>query len=138
MKILALALIAYTVVMLVIHLSSWKLLQKWAGAEDSWARRAQVALRVEAAYWLLALAVWPVWPSAGWKALVVGFAAIHLSAWAVGELRSGRVGPLPAVPQKAHRFIVGFDLVEAAALVAIVWIGVVQILQVALPMSGVK
>ncbi|HET8635398.1 MAG TPA: hypothetical protein VFL96_00950 [Acidobacteriaceae bacterium] len=134
MRILALALIAYTGVMLVIHFSSWKLLQKWAGAEDLWASRwfsAQVALRVEAVYWLLVLAMWPLWPSAGWKALVVVFAVIHLGAWAAGELRNVREGGLPALPTKARRFVVGFDLVEAVALAAIAWIAVVQALRVA-------
>jgi hypothetical protein len=127
MRILALALVAYTVVMLVIHLSSWKLLQEWAGAEDSWASRrfsAKVALRVEAVYWLLVLAMWPFWQSAGWKALVAVFAAIHFGAWAAGELRSVRAGGMPALPTKARRFIVGFDLVEAVALVAIAWLAV--------------
>lgn len=134
MRILAFAILAYTAVMLVIHLSSWKLLQKWAGAEDSWARRwfsAQVALRVEAVYWLLVLAMWPLWPSPGWKVLVVVFAIIHLGAWAAGELRKCREGGLPVLPTKARRFIVGFDLVEAVALAAIAWLAVAQVLQVA-------
>lgn len=133
MRILALTFAAYTVVMLVIHLSSWKLLQRWAGAGDSWTSRrfsAQTALRLEAFYWLLVLVMWPLWPSAGWKVLVVVFAVIHLGAWAVGELRKVREGGLPALPTRARRFIVGFDLVEAVALAAIAWIAVVQLLRV--------
>ena len=133
MRILIFTLVAYTAVMLVIHLSSWKLLQKWAGAGNSWTERrfsAQVALRVEAVYWLLALASWPLWPSAGWKTVVVVFAVIHLGAWAVGERQAVRTGGLPAMPMKARRFIVVFDLVEAGALVAIAWFAVSNLLRV--------
>lgn len=132
MRILAFVLIAYTALMLLIHVTSWKLLQKWAGAGDSWAKRwfpSRAALRVEAVYWLLALAIWPFWPSTGWKAVVAVFAVIHLGAWLVGELRSAREGPPSVLPRKAHRFIVAFDLVEAGALVAIAWLAVVNLLQ---------
>lgn len=124
MKILAFVLIAYTLVMLLIHLTSWKLLQKWNGPADSWINQrfsAQVALRVEALYWLLVLVSWPFWPSAAWKAVVVAFAVIHLGVWLEGELRRARVGALSSPPVAAHRFIVAFDLVEAGALVAIAW-----------------
>lgn len=130
MKILAFILIAYTAVMLLIHLTSWKLLQKWSGPEDSWTRRrlsAQVVLRIEALYWLLVLASWPFWPSTSWKAVVAVFAAIHLGAWLVGELRSVRAGPPQALPRKAHRYIIAFDLVEAGALVAIAWFAAVHL-----------
>jgi hypothetical protein len=125
--------IAYTAVMLLIHVTSWKLLQLWSGPGDSWAKRwfsAQAALRVEAVYWLLILVSWPFWPSAGWKAVVVVFAVIHLGAWLVGELRTLRVGGLPGPPRNAHRFIVAFDLVEAGALVAIAWFAVMHVLTV--------
>ena len=131
MRILAFALIAYTAVMLLIHVMSWQLLQKWAGAGDSWVKRrfsARMALRVEAVYWLLALAMWPLWPLAGWKVLVVVFAAIHLGAWAVGELQAIRAGGLPSMPMKARRFIVAFDLIEAGALAAIARIAAVNLL----------
>lgn len=124
MKLLALVLVAYTAVMLVIHLSSWKLLEKWNAQGDSWIKRRfspQAALRVEAVYWLLVLASWPFWPSAAWRSVAVVFAVIHLGAWLVGERSVLRSGGPPAMPLKARRFIVAFDLVEAIALVAIVW-----------------
>lgn len=133
MKILAFVLIAYTAVMLLIHVTSWKLLEQWNAPGDSWAKRrfsAQTALRVEALYWLLVLASWPFWPSVGWKAVVVVFAVIHLGAWLEGELRRARVGGLSSPPVKAHRFIVAFDLVEAGALVAIAWFSVFHLLRV--------
>ena len=133
MRILAFAVLAYTAVMLVIHLSSWKLLQRWAGAGNSWAKRwfsARVALRVETVYWLLVLAVWPLWPSAGWKTVVAVFAVIHFGAWLLWELQAIRAGGLLAMPMKAHRFIVAFDLVEAGALVAIAWFAVSHLLRV--------
>lgn len=133
MRILAFAVLAYTAVMLLIHLSSWKLLQKLAGAGDSWAKRwfsERVALRVEAVYWLLVLASWPLWPSAGWKAVVVVFAVVHFGAWAVGERQAIRAGALPAMPTKTRRYIVAFDLVEAGALAAIAWFAVSNLLRV--------
>ena len=88
-----------------------------------------MALRVEAVYWLLALAIWPLWPSAGWQVLVVVFAVIHFGAWAVGELQAIRAGALPATPMKAHRFTVAFDLVEAGALAAIAWFAAINLLR---------
>jgi hypothetical protein len=124
MELLALVLIAYTAVMLLIHVTSWKLLKQWNGPGDSWAGRwlsAQVVLRVEALYWLLVLASWPFWPSTGWKTVVVIFALIHVAAWIAGELRAIRSGAVSALPPRAHRVIVAFDLVEASALVAIAW-----------------
>ncbi len=133
MRILAFMLIAYTAVMLVIHVTSWKLLQKWAVPGDSWAKRwfpSQAALRVEAVYWLLALAIWPFWPSTGWKAVVVVFAVIHFGAWLVGERQSIREGPPSALPRKARRYIVVFDLIEAGALAAIAWLAVINLLHV--------
>lgn len=133
MRILAFALVAYTAVMLLIHVTSWKLLQKWAGAGDSWVKRwfsARAALRVEVVYWLLTVAIWPFWPSEGWKAVVVVFAVIHFGAWAVGERQAVRTGGLPAMPMKARRFIVVFDLVEAGALASIAWFTVSNLLGV--------
>lgn len=131
MKILAFVLIGYTAVMLAIHVSSWKLLRLWNGPGESWAKRrfsARTVLRVEALYWLLVLASWPFWPSVGWKAVVVVFAAIHLLAWVAGEARAVHAGGSPSLPRKAHRYIVGFDLVEAVALVAVGWLVVVRVL----------
>lgn len=133
MKVLAFVLIGYTAVMLLIHVSSWKLLKQWDGAGDSWVKRrfsAQVALRVEALYWLLVLASWPFWPSVGWKAVVVVFAVIHLFAWVVGELRAVRTGGSPSLPRKTHRYIVGFDLAETGVLVAIAWLVMFRVLAV--------
>lgn len=130
-KILVVVLIAYTAAMLLIHLASGKLLQKWSGPQDSWARRRfspHVALRVEALYWLLILASWPLWPSVAWKAVIVVFAALHLTAWLIGELQAMRSGELTAPPVKSHRLIVAFDLVEALALLAIAWFAAFHLL----------
>lgn len=126
MKILAVVIIAYTVGMLVIHLSSWKLLEKWQRSVGAWFSPGMV-LRIEALYWLLVLASWPFWPSAGWKTLVVVFAAIHLGFWMAGELRAMRLGALTAPPAKVNRYIVAFDLVEAVALIAIGWFAAVRV-----------
>lgn len=130
MKVLAVVLVVYTAGMLLIHLSSWKLLEKWQRGRGSWVARRfspQVVLRIEALYWLLVVASWPFWPSVGWKVVVVVFAAIHLGFWLAGELRAMRVGALTAPPPKAGRFIVAFDLVEAVALIAIGWFAVLRV-----------
>ncbi|MGH9360027.1 MAG: hypothetical protein ACRD1O_12755 [Terriglobia bacterium] len=134
MKILALVIIAYTAVMLLIHVSTGKILKAWNGPAGSWIKRRfppQRALRVEALYWLLTLAAWPLWPSSAWKTLVVVFAAIHLTVWGAGELRTIRLsgeGDLPAQTHHAHRAIIAFDLVEAAVLIAVGWLTVLYLL----------
>lgn len=131
MKILAFVLLAYTAGMLLIHVSSAKLFKLWNGPGDPWVKHwfsAQVALRVEAVYWLLVLASWPLWPSAGWKVVVVVFAVIHFGAWLAGERQVLRSGAPSALAPKVRRFIVAFDLVEAVALVAIAWLMVLHVL----------
>lgn len=134
MKILAFVVIAYTLVMLLIHVSTGKILKAWNGPAGSLIKRRfppQRALRVEALYWLLTLAAWPVWPSSAWKTLVVVFAAIHLAVWGAGELRTIRLsgdGNLPAQTHYAHRAIIVFDLIEAVVLVAVGCLAVLYLL----------
>ncbi|MGH9453795.1 MAG: hypothetical protein ACRD2O_07485 [Terriglobia bacterium] len=134
MKILALVIIAYTAVMLLIHVSTGKILKAWNGPAGSWIKRRfppQRALRVEALYWLLTLAAWPLWPSSAWKTLVVVFAAIHLAVWVAGELHAIHFsggGALPGETRKVYRAIIAFDLVEAAVLVAVGWLAVLYLL----------
>lgn len=124
MNVLATVLIAYSAGMLLIHLSSWKLLQKWRRPGGSWVRRwfpPHSVLRIEALYWVLILASWPFWPSAAWKAVLIAFAVIHLGVWLAGEVQASRSGAVAAPPPRAHRYIIAFDLVESVALVAIAW-----------------
>ena len=136
MTILAFILIAYTVVMLLIHVSTGKILEAWDGGSGPaalWIQRRfppQRALRVEALYWALSLVAWSIWPSFGWKIAVVVFAAIHLGIWAAGELHAIRLKSdeaLTAKSHKVHRTIIAFDLVEAALLVAIAWLSVLYL-----------
>lgn len=123
MKFLALIILAYTPIMLLIHVSTGKILKAWNGPDSSWISRRfppRRALRVEAFYWLLALAGWSLWPSAVWKILVAVFATIHLSFWLAGELRAirldGEAGPAPASAPRAHQVIILFDSIEAVML----------------------
>ncbi|MDE3178925.1 MAG: hypothetical protein KGM47_04615 [Acidobacteriota bacterium] len=138
MKILAFIIIAYTAVMLLIHVSTAKILEAWdesVGPAGSWIKRRfppQRALRVEALYWVLTLVAWSFWRSLGWKVVVVVFAAIHLGIWAAGELHAIRLNSSDAVPannHKAHRAIIAFDLIEAVMLVAIAWLSVLYLLR---------
>ncbi len=61
MKILVFVLLAYTAVMLLIHVSTGKLLKEWDGPAESWIKSQfppQRVLRVEALYWSFSLAIW--------------------------------------------------------------------------------
>ena len=134
MKILVFLLLAYTAVMLLIHVSTGKLLKEWDGPAESWIKSQfppQRVLRVEALYWSLSLAIWPLWPSPAWKAVVVVFAVIHLGVWMASELHLIHLDDGDAPPartRKTHRLIIAFDLVEAGALVAIAWLAVSDVL----------
>ncbi|MGH9470067.1 MAG: hypothetical protein ACRD1N_06980 [Terriglobia bacterium] len=126
MTVLAFIIAIYTLPMLLIHVSTAKILEAWGGAGSSRIQQQfppRRALRVEALYWLLALAAWPVWRAAGWKALVVLFAAIHIGVWLSNEFGkvelSGANARRPAHSARLNRAIIAFDLVEAAMLAAI-------------------
>ncbi|HZT68481.1 MAG TPA: hypothetical protein VFC10_01870 [Terriglobia bacterium] len=123
MKVLAIVLALYTPLMLLIHLSTGKILKDWNRHPDSWISRwfpPLRALRVEGVFWLLALAAWSLWRPLAWKIMIVAFAAIHLAIWAVEEL-GGKAKGLSAfnVVPKMERSIVVFDLVEAVILMAV-------------------
>lgn len=136
MKSLAIIILAYTPIMLLIHVSTGKILKAWNGPDGSWISRRfppQRALRVEALYWLLVLAGWSIWPSSIWKALVAVFAAIHLSFWLTGELRAIRLngeGDSPSAGARVHRVIITFDLVEAVMLVIVALLAVLYLANV--------
>jgi hypothetical protein len=124
-KILALIITAYTPVMLLIHVSTGKMLKAWESPTGSWINRRfppQRALRIEALYWLLGLAGWTLWPSAAWKAAVVVFATIHLGVWVAGEVHTihftSGSGPLLAQTRWVRLGIITFDLIEAVMLAA--------------------
>lgn len=120
MKILALLVATYAGVMLVIHVSTAKILNVWKEQRDSWISRwfpPRRALRTEALFWILALAAWPLWSALAVKILVVIFAAIHLVAWGAGEFRRNNNNvPLSSASHAVRRAIVTFDLIEALFL----------------------
>jgi hypothetical protein len=123
MKILALLIAIYTPVMLLIHVSTGRILQAWTAHPASWISRwlpPRRALRIEGAYWMLALAAWPLWHALMWKILVVAFAAIHLGIWAADEFRVIRKNSSGFTASPAmKRAIVAFDLAEAVVLAGI-------------------
>lgn len=134
MNILAPILIAYTGVMLAIHVSTARILDAWNGAADSWISRRfppQRALRTEALYWVLVLAGWSLWRQAGWKVVIVIFAVIHLAVWAAGEagvIRLTAPGDSTAA-RKERLVIITFDLAEAVVLVAVAIFAVLHLLR---------
>ncbi|MGH9444797.1 MAG: hypothetical protein ACRD3O_03600 [Terriglobia bacterium] len=129
MRILALIIVVYTPAMLLIHLSTGKILKAWKEQPNSWINRQfspQRALRIEALFWLLTLAAWTLWQPLAWKVIVALFAAIHLGIWSAGELTTNRNNGV-ALTQAGYmrRVIVVFDLVEAFVLAAV---GVIAVL----------
>lgn len=123
MKILAFLIAIYTLLMLLIHVSTSKILKAWDEQPDSWISRwfpSRLALRTEALFWLLVLAAWPLWRPVVWKVLVVGFAVIHSAIWATREfLAKGKRGSPSTASPVMKRAIVAFDLVEAFVLAAV-------------------
>ncbi len=137
MKILALIIAAYTLPMLLIHLSTATILKAWRGAGGSWIKKQfppRRALRVEALYWVLSLAAWPIWRAVAWKTLTVLFATIHLGVWLSGEFGKVQLGSSPGddagYAPRLNQAIIIFDLVEAVMLVAIGWLSVLFLLRV--------
>ncbi len=129
MKILALLIGSYAPLMLLIHVSTAKILQAWNEHPGSWISRCfppRRALRVEGLFWVLALVSWFLWQSLLWKVLVVLFAAIHLGIWAAAEFRArGKSSSTFTASPTLNRAIVIFDMAEAVVLVGI---GIVAIL----------
>lgn len=123
MRILALAIAIYSPVMLLIHVSTGKILSAWNQQPNSSISRwfpPQCALRVEGMYWLLALGAWPLWRALVLKILVVLFALVHLGIWGAGELKANsQKGSGLTTSPKVKRIIVIFDSVEALILVAL-------------------
>ncbi len=133
MKTLAVIIVAYTPVMLLIHLSTGKILKAWNKRSDSWINRRfppRRALRVEALFWLLTLAAWSMWQPLAWKVVVALFGAIHLGIWGAGELTANRDnGLVLAHGGTMQRVIVVFDLVEAFVLAAVGVVAVLYLIQ---------
>ena len=123
MKILAFVVVVYALVMILLHVSSGKILKIWQerpGARISRWFPPRRALRTEGLFWLLALAAWALWKPLALRVLVFVFAAIHLGIWGASEVKGNRntVSAFNATP-RVRRAIVAFDLVEAFVLTAI-------------------
>lgn len=123
MKILCLLIAFYTAVMLLIHVTTSKILVAWKEHPASWISLRfppQRALRIEGVYWLLALVAWPLWHAVIWKVLVAFFALIHLGIWGASEFTAGREkGSSFATSPTINQIIVAFDSVEALVLAAL-------------------
>src|SRR5581483_7055362 len=136
MKPLASILVSFSAVMLVVHVASWKLVEKWYGGDDSWIKPRLTPLRVlrgEAVYWVLVLAAWPLWRSRFAKITFSIFAAVHLGGWIAAELRPESLTTDPE-PRHARltltRAVTIFDLAEVFPLVAVAAYGLSYILGV--------
>ena len=120
MKILALLVAVYTPVMILLHLSTGKILKAWNERPDSWISRwlpPRRALRIEGLFWLLTLVAWSLWRPLAWKVLVIVFAVIHLGIWSTSEFAGNRnVVSAFNTTNSVRRAIVVFDLLEAFVL----------------------
>ena len=129
MRILALLIVIYVPAMLVIHVSTGKILRAWDEQPDSLIGRwfpPRRALRIEALFWVLALAAWSLWQPLVLKVLVVLFGSIHLGIWGADEFAAGRQkGPAFTASPTVKRIIITFDAAEAFVLAAL---GVVALL----------
>jgi len=131
MNVLAFLIVVYALVMILLHVSTGRILKIWQeqpGARISRWFPPRRALRTEGLFWLLALVAWVLWKPLALKVLVVVFAAIHLGIWGASEVKGNRntVSAFNGTPG-VRRAIVAFDLVEAlvlaaAALVAILYL----------------
>ncbi|HEX5413075.1 MAG TPA: hypothetical protein VFZ27_14585 [Terriglobia bacterium] len=123
MKVLGLVIAVYTPVMLLIHVTTSKILEAWNEHPTSWISLRfppKRALRIEGVYWLLALAAWPLWNTLVWKILVGVFGLIHLGIWGASEFRAGREKRSTfSTSPMMNRIIVAFDSVEAIVLAAL-------------------
>lgn len=132
MRTLALVITIYTPVMLLIHVSTGRILRAWNEQPDSRISRwftPRRALRVEGAFWLLTLAAWSLWQPLLWKVVVSLFATIHLAVWAAGEFRGARKNfPVFTTSLAMNRIIVVFDLLEAFVLVALGFLAVLSLI----------
>lgn len=132
MKVLAVLILAYTPLMLLIHLSTARILNAWNAQTDSWISLRfppRRALRVEALFWAIVVAAWSLWHPLGWKILVIVFGLIHLAIWGAGEFASKHKNPASRT-QKAsvQRAIIVFDLIEAFVLAAVAVLAVLYLI----------
>ncbi len=79
-------------------------------------------LRVEALYWALVLAAWPLWRSVYARVVLAVFAAIHIGVWFAAEWRPARLANAPESPSSRRalaRVVTAFDSIEVLPLVAV-------------------
>lgn len=125
MDYLAALLLVYASLMLVIHVTSWKLAEHWYGGV-SWVKRwlpLDRVVRGEAVFWVLALLAWPLWPPGAFRIIIAIFAVIHLAVWVVVDARRNS-GPLLGnwPVRKIARALGTFDFMEAFVLAGIIWV----------------
>ena len=118
-------LLVYASLMLVIHVTSWKLVEHWYGGA-SWVKRwlpLDRVVRGEAVFWVLVLLAWPLWRPRAFRIIIAIFAVIHLVVWIVVDARRNR-GPLLAgwPIRKITRSLATFDSIEALVLAGIIWV----------------
>lgn len=128
MKILAFLIAVYAPAMLLIHVSTGKILTAWNEQPGSWISlwfRPQRALLVEGMFWLLVLAAWPLWQPLVLKVLVAAFSAVHFVIWAAAEFWDREKGKSAFAPSPAaKRVIVAFDSGEACVIAALMVVAV--------------
>jgi hypothetical protein len=124
MRLASALLLAFTAAMILVHLTSARLLRRaWAGEAPGWLSVLNI-FRFEGIYYL-ALMAYVVWQRGRFLLVpLVVMAALHVAGWAMAERRREWLAEASGEPARA-RILMGvqvFDLVETVVLVYIAWV----------------
>lgn len=124
MKLATALLLLFTLAMVMVHLTSGRLLRRaWSGMAPRWLSVLSI-FRFEAMYYvgLMAYVAWQ--RSRFLLAPLVGMAVLHLAGWALAEARPGWLAKAGGATART-RILTGvqaFDLAETVVLVYIAWV----------------
>jgi hypothetical protein len=124
MRLASALLLAFTAAMILVHLTSARLLRRaWAGEAPGWLSVLNI-FRFEGIYYL-ALMAYVVWQRGRFLLVpLVVMAALHVAGWAMAERRREWLAEASGETARA-RILMGvqvFDLVETVVLVYIAWV----------------
>jgi hypothetical protein len=124
MRLASALLLAFTAAMILVHLTSGRLLRKaWAGEAPRWLSTLNI-FRFEGIYYL-ALMAYAAWQHGRFLLVpLIVMAVLHVTGWAVAERRREWLANAGGEAARS-RILVGvqaFDLAETVVLVYIAWV----------------